>query len=176
MLAAWWSFGAQAQTNDKGAQFGFAYGLSVPDADNTSPFHLFGVKGSAFIVPSFSVGAYVLYSDKTGEQSSVDQFTYSLTGVEAAYHIPTASGDTFIAFRVGLTKLRTSPNDVPITFSPYHYGIAAGYDYYFTSWLALGFEGSYLHILPGRTFQNTVEYDQPSFSLINFLVTLQFRL
>lgn len=161
---------------DKGSQFGMLYGFSVPDADNTNPFHLFGMKGEAYINPLVSLGGYYLVSDKSGEKSSVDKFRYTLVGTEAAYHIPAANGDTFIAFRMGMTKLRMSPNQVDMTFSPYHYGLATGYDYYLTSVFSIGFEGSYLHVLPGRTVVNTVEHNQPSFNIINFLVSLSLRL
>ena len=40
---------------DKGSQFGLLWGLSVPDADNTNPFHLFGVKGETFMSPKMFV-------------------------------------------------------------------------------------------------------------------------
>src|SRR5207302_1467226 len=91
---------------DKGSQFGMMYGLSVPDADNTNAFRAFGIKGESFIVPQFSMGGYYLQSDHSGEVSSSQKFRYSLTGIEAAYHIAAAQGDTFIGFRMGMTKLQ----------------------------------------------------------------------
>lgn len=160
----------------KHAQFGILYGLSVPDQPNTSSFHLTGIHGEAIVTPAFSIGGYHLVSDRTGQTSQLFKFQYSLTGVEAAYHLPVTSGDTFMAFRMGMTKLQMNPSGSDVIYAPYHYGVTVGYDYYWTSWLSLGFEGSYLHVLPGRAFINSTQIDQPSFNLMNFLVALQFRL
>lgn len=172
LLLAW---GAPSHAA-RNSQFGIMYGFSVPDADNTNPFHLFGVKGEAFMTPIFSFGGYYLLSDRSGQKDSTEQFAYSLHGVEAAYHIAADSGDTFIAVRTGVTKVRQSPGGVDMTFSPYHYGIATGYDYYITEKVALGFEGSYLHVLPGRTTLGATDYLQKSFNIISFLVSIQVRL
>lgn len=161
---------------DKNSQFGVLWGLSVPDADNTNSFHIFGVKGSSFFSPVLSVGGYYLLSDHVGEVSSLNKFRYSLTGIEGAYHVPAATGDTFIAVRMGISKVQETPNGVDTTFSPYHYGIASGYDYYLTTVLTLGFEGSYLHCLPNRTTVNGVDINMNSFNIISFLVSVQLRL
>ena len=64
--------------------------------------------------------------------------------------MPSAQGDTFIALRVGMTKLVQTFNGADLTYSPYHYGVATGYDYYITGTLSIGFEGSYIHVQPGR--------------------------
>ena len=176
MVAALTMWAPALFADGAGSEFGVVYGLSVPDAENTGAFRLFGVKGEAFILPQFSIGGYYLESDNTGQISDAIKFNYNLTGVEAAYHLPASDGDTYIAFRMGLTKLRENPNLVDTTYSPYHYGFATGFDYYLTSMFSIGFEGSYLHVLPGRTQLNSVIYEQPSFNLINFLVSLQLRL
>ncbi|MGZ3723617.1 MAG: hypothetical protein ACXVA9_11830 [Bdellovibrionales bacterium] len=161
---------------DKGSQFGVMWGLSVPDAQNTNVFKVFAVKGESFIAPMFSLGGYIVQSDRSGQLSQSEKFCYSLTGIEAAYHIPNAQGDTFVGFRMGMTKLQQNPSAQDVTFSPYHYGIATGYDYYITSMFSIGFEGSYTHVLPGRTDLNGVTYEQPSFNLMNFLISVQLRL
>lgn len=170
------AFAPRAFAADKGSQFGVLYGFSIPDAQNTNMFHMFGVKGSAFFHPLFSAGGYILQSDKAGQKSNEDKFTYSLAGVEPAFHISTATGDTFIAVRIGVTKLQTTKETKDMTFSPYHYGVATGYDYYITNNISLGFEGSYLHVQPGRTEQDNVKYEEKSFNLLNFLVSVQVRL
>lgn len=173
LIGTWSSL---ASAGDKASQFGVLWGLSVPDADNTNTFHVFGVKGQAFLAPVFTAGGYYLTSDKAGETGSLGKFRYTLTGIEAAYHIPSAQGDTSLAFRVGMTKLQRLAAGSDITYSPYHYGIATGYDYFVTGFLSFGFEGSYLHMLPNRTNLNGVDYNQPAFNIINFLITLQMRL
>lgn len=165
-----------ASAADRGAQAGVMFGYSVPDAPNTAPYTLFGVKGSAFIVPMFSTGGYFLTSDKQGAPSETEKFRYSLHGVEATVHLPGGSGDTFIGLRVGITKVKTNPNGVDATFSPYHYGIATGYDFSLFSFFTLGFEGSYIHVQNGKTPQNGTSIHQDSFNIMSFLVTAQFSL
>jgi hypothetical protein len=163
-----------AQAADMGAQFGVLYGFSVPDLSDTNSYHLFGVKGEAFLNPAFSIGGYYLVSDKSGQMGS-NKFTYSLHGIETAYHFPGATGDTFIAFRVGLTKIHAAPSNTDVIYSPYHYGVACGYDYLVKSWLMMGFEGSYLHIENGKSTVSNQTFLEDSFNIINFMVSLQFR-
>ena len=157
---------------DKGSEFGFLWGLSVPDAQNTKSFKVWGIKGNSFVAPWLSLGGYYMQSDRSGQLSSNQKFAYELTGVEPAYHIPSQTGDTFIALRMGMTKLQTNPALTDAVFSPYHYGLATGYDYYITTYLSIGFEGSYLHVLPGRTQINGTDYLTDSFNIINFLIIL----
>lgn len=163
---------AQAQ---KGAKVGFAYGYSVPDAVNTKPYKLFGLTGETFLMPNWTIGGYFLFSDKSGEQSATDKFRYSLIGVQGAYQFPSDGGVTFIAGRVGITKLAVTNANEDMTMSPYHYGVALGYDYYPWSWASFGFEGSYLHVQRGKTEFAGVTYKEDSFNILSFLVTLHFR-
>lgn len=168
---------AHADGTKEGSQFGILYGLSVPDADNTKTFRMIGIEGKAFVSPMLSLGGYYAQSDKSGQRSSQEQFYYSLTGVEAAYHMPSATGDTFIATRIGITKLTETMNNTEFIFSPYHYGVVSGYDYYLGSYVSVGFEGSYLHVLPGRTTDSAgAFYNSNSFNIITFLVSLQLHL
>jgi hypothetical protein len=176
VLLASFAWGPALFAADKGSQFGLMYGLSVPDADNTNMYRMFGVKGEAYIIPQFSLGGYYLQSDHSGEVSASDKFRYNMAGIEAAYHINTTQGDTFIGFRMGMTKLQQNPGGVDVTFSPYHYGIATGYDYFITEQFSVGFEGSYLHVLPGRTTVNGSDYIQDSYNMINFMISVQLRL
>lgn len=160
----------------KGSQFGIVYGLSVPDAENTKHYFMFGIKGAAFVSPAVSLGGYYFQSDTKGELSVTQKFRYSVTGMETAYHMPAATGDTFVAVRIGVTKVENTQGGSDLVFSPYHYGVALGYDYFLGSYASLGFEGSYLHALPGRTISNDVIYETKSFNIISFLVSLQIRL
>lgn len=161
---------------DKGAQISLVGGLSVIDAENTGAFKLAGIKGSAFIANSVTIGGYYLGSDSSGERSSDDKFTYSMLGVETGYHMGASNGDAFVALRVGLSKVVNSPAGTPITFSPYHYGLVAGYDYGIAKNFAIGFEGSFLRVLNGRTSLTGVTYERDPFNVISFLLTLQFKM
>lgn len=161
---------------EPGAQFGLLYGLSVPDAQNTNHFMMFGVKGSGQLSPTYSAGGYFLASDKQGAPSAEEKFRYALVGIEGAYHVPGNTGDMYIGLRMGITKVSTNPNGRDATFSPYHYGVVTGYDYKLFYNVIVGFEGSYLHVQRGKSPQNGVSILIDSFSILNFLATVQFRL
>ncbi len=167
---------AWGQAAQRASQFGFVFGFSVPDANNTQPFSISGIKGEAFLTPMLSLGGYYLISDNQGAPSAEDKFRYSVHGVQTTLHVPSGKGDSFFGARIGITKVSTNPNQIDSVFSPYHYGIVAGYDYHLLSWCSLGFEGSYLHVLPGKTTQNGQSVQLDSFNIMNFLVTLQFML
>jgi hypothetical protein len=167
---------AHAEGGASGSQLGVLYGQSVPDADNANPRRFFGVKGSAFLGSNFSFGGYVLNSQQdigTGGTT----FTYMVNGIEATYHLGGGSGDTFVGARVGLTKVRTDVvSGIDAIYSPYHYGIVSGYDFPIMSWFSVGFEGSFLHVEKSSTTKSGTTYTLEGFSVINFLVSLQFRL
>jgi hypothetical protein len=176
ILAAILMTGAQASADGKGSQFGFMYGHSVPDAENTNPYILAGVKGEAFFLPTLSAGGYYLVSDGSGEPSVLDKFRYSIHGVQTAFHMAASGGDTWVALRVGLTKVKKTVNSEDVTFSPYHYGIATGYDYHLGQYFSLGFEGSYMHAQRGRTTQSGTSVNLDSFNFISFMISAQLRL
>lgn len=156
-----------------GAQFGILGGASVPDAANTGQYLLYGIKGSTFAMENITVGGYYLLSND-GTQVSDQELNYSLIGVQAMYQVPAGSGETYMGVRAGITKLHFTPSAgaTAIVMSPYHYGITVGHDYFIKDWVMFGFEGSYLHVETGKA--STTIYD--SFNLINFLVSIQFRL
>lgn len=158
------------------SQFGISYGYLVPDADNTLPHSVFGVKGSAFLGPSISLGGYYLLAGSP-ERSGGRSFDVSVHGIEAGYHIPSGGGDTTIAVRMGLTKVQTAADDdTKLIFSPYHWGITVGYDYLVFSHMSLGFEGAYLHAERSKTLLEGVQYREDSFSLVTFMAVILFRL
>lgn len=160
----------------QGSQAGVVYGLSVPDAKNTNPYMMIGFKGAARLAPWFSTGGYYYQSDKQGAPNEENKFRYSLAGVESIYHTAANSGDIWFGVRAGITKIKSNPNGEDVTFSPYHLGIVTGYDYPLWSWLAIGFEGSYLHVQRGKTLQNGTTVLQDSFNIMSFLASIQIRL
>ena len=66
----------------------------------------------------------------------------TLHGIQLAYHMTNQTGDTSLALRTGMTKIRTDMDSNQVIFSPYHTGLALGYDHYLWSWFTVGFEGS----------------------------------
>lgn len=159
-----------------GSQFGVLYGLSVPDADNVNPHKVFGVKGSAFLTPTFSLGGYFLAAQTNDIGSGGTQFHYNLPGIEAAFHLGGSGGDTFVGARLGISKIKTQQSGVDVLFSPYHYGAVCGYDYLIASWLVVGFEGSFVYVEGSKTNAGGTDYNQDSFSILSFLVSLQLKL
>lgn len=152
------------------ANAGVVYGLSVPDAPNTEHYMMIGVKGSAKVAPWFSTGGYFMLSDKQGQPSSTQKFTYTLAGVEAIYH---SEQGLWTGLRVGITKVNATANGEDATFSPYHYGIVTGYNFKFLSYFVVGFEGSYLHAQRGKTTSGGTTVLLDSFNIMNFLATAQ---
>lgn len=159
-----------------GSQMGVMWGYSVPDAANTQPYRLFGVKGSAFLTPQITLGGYYLMTDNSGQPPNGDKFRYSIHGIESSYHIPNSGGETVVGVRVGMTKVHGKEGTTDLVYSPYHYGLAVGYDWYLFTKLSFGFEGSYVHVLKGRTTYGTGTIESSPFDMLNFMLTLQFRL
>lgn len=158
-----------------GSQIGILYGLSVPDSDNTTPRTLYGIKGSALVSPFVTVGGYSLMSgDMQG--SGGRTFDYSFNGLELGYRAESSGGESFYAARFGISKILTKPAATKIIFSPYHYGFAAGYDYFVLPWASLGFEGSFYYVEKSETVLSGTQYVEDSFSAIQFLVTVLFKL
>lgn len=117
-----------------------------------------------------------MISDSKGQPSSSDKFSYSLHGVEATYHFGGAKGDTFTGLRAGLSKVNQNPGGVDVTFSPYHYGLVSGHDFYFGSMFSLGVEGSYIYVEKGRTTKGGIIYERDSFNTLSFMISIQLRL
>ena len=165
------SFG---QANVGGAKVGVIMGYSVPDADNTKPRRNWGGVGSAMLNPKFSIDGYYLVADKqTG--TSAREFKYSTHGLGVTYHTEAGKGDTFFGLRAGLSKVETNDGaGTSLVFSPYHWGIASGYDYKLWSTFSVGFEGSFLLFDNSETTAGGTSYTEDQFRTINFSVTAKF--
>ncbi len=168
--------GLDSYAQDKSAQFGLLYGLSVPDAPNTVPHHLFGVKGVAQITSMFTLGGYYLVSGAS-EGSGGNKFDYSIHGVEAAYAMPSGQGATTVGLRMGISKVHQldTATSTKYILSPYHYGLVIAHDFNVLTWLSLGFEGSYIHLEDSKTVKSGTRFSLDSFNMINFMVSAQFR-
>ena len=158
-----------------GSQAGILFGYSVPDAQNSNPHRLYGVKGSAAFSPFFSLGGYYYVSGTEVGTASV-KFDYSLHGVEGIFHMGGGSGSSFIGLRTGITKIHTAPSGTNVIFSPYHYGAAVGYDFSLMPWISIGFEGSFVYVERSSTTAGGTPYQEDSFSVLSFLASLQFRM
>jgi hypothetical protein len=175
-VAVFFTAMSSARAAESGSQFGLLYGLSIPDAYNSNPRKMFGVKGEALLMPSFSLGGYYVNSSSKDLGTGGVPFRYSIGGIEASYHLLGGSGDTYFGARFGISKVRTLVTGTDIIFSPYHYGLVCGYDYLLTGWLAAGFEGSFMYVEKGHTILNSTSYNLDAFSILQFLVSIQIHL
>ncbi len=159
-------------------EFGIIGGLAVPDLTKANPHRVFGIRGHAVLGASLGVGGYYLVSGKE-EGSNGTKFEFSMHGFELAYHMPNNTGDIYFGLRVGVTKIRTKDvgNTIDLMFSPYHYGVAVGQQYFFwTNMIGIGYEGSILHAQPARTSDTTgAPFYQDAFNMLSFMGTLQLR-
>jgi len=166
---------AHAQNDGGSGLLGFMGGFSVPDLTKAGPHTLFGLRGHAQISGPIGLGGYYLVASKE-QGTTVTKFDYSLHGFEVAYHLPSASGEFYFAFRAGVSKIKTkdTTNVLDLMYSPYHYGIAVGQQYYF--WgnsIALGYEGCILHFQPARTTDTSSNiYYQEAFNMLNFMASI----
>lgn len=159
------------------AQFGFIAGYSVPDAENTNPHQLYGVKGSANINGGLGLGGYYLLTGSAeGASGGSTRWDYSLHGVELNYTLNSGTGMTWLGFRVGLSKVNTTQSSVDLLFSPYHYGFVIGHDYSIWGPLCVGFEGSYIRIENSSTTSGSTTYLIDKSNVMNFLISFSFRL
>lgn len=159
-----------------GAKVGLLYGYTVPDAANTQPRQLIGFTGAAKVTPTISLGGYYLISDVQANPGG-RLFDYSVHGLMATYHTASGSGDTFYGVKAGLTKISTvdsSGDDVLL--SPYHYGVAVGYDHLVFSRFTVGFEGSFMRYEKSEATNSNGTYQEDTFNTISFTVSFKFLL
>ncbi len=167
----------QVQAEGSSAQFGIIGGYSVPDAENTNPHQLYGVKGSANVNGGLGLGGYYLLTGSAeGASGGNTRWDYSLHGVELNYALAGGSGMTYIALRVGLSKVNTTQSSVDLLFSPYHYGFVVGHDYPIWRAMCIGFEGSYLRIENSSTTSGGTSYLIDKSNVMNFMLSISFRL
>lgn len=165
----------KANAEGSAANIGIAYGLSVPDSENTNPRHMFGITGSAYLGSSFSFGGYY-YVTGTEEGANGRKFNYSIHGLKALFHLGSGgSGETYFGVMTGITKLRTSSSNTEFILSPYHYGFISGHDIQIWSWLSVGFEGFFVRVQDYKSTNSGVTYREDPFDIIAFLGTLKLH-
>ena len=169
------SISSLANAEGSGANLGVAYGLSVPDSENTNPRHMFGITGSAYLGSSFSFGGYY-YVTGTEEGSVGRKFNYSIHGLKALFHLGSGgSGETYFGVMAGITKLRTTSSNVEFILTPYHYGIISGHDVLLTGWLSVGFEGFFIRVQDYTATNSGVTYREDPFDIIAFMATMKLH-
>jgi opacity protein-like surface antigen len=165
---------AQA-AEDKAGFVGAVAGLSVPDADNSSARAMYGFTGGAKLGSEFGVAGYFLTSTKEESANGINyDFKYNLYGVQASYHFEGEAIGAWFGARLGLSKVTTKAGTVEIDGSPFHFGVAGGYDHFLTDNLSLGAEISYLNVAKFNSTVAGVTYESKAFNMINFLGAAKF--
>jgi hypothetical protein len=141
------------------AWVGGLFGLSVPNADNSSSRGMFGITGGAKIGDNLGVGGYSLSSQK---DETFGKFNYDLFGVQVSYHFDGDATGAWFGGRIGTTKVDSGA----LNFSPMNIGAVAGYDYLLAQHISLGGEVSWMSISESSPLK--------SFSTLNFLAALKF--
>ncbi len=170
-MALGFSQNVLAQSAGGAGYFGFAYGLSVPDAANTIDHKLSGVVGGGKISDQASFGGYHMESTTEDGPNSAE-FSYGITGLEARMNLTTGEKQVYIGLRTGVAKVSTTINSNAIVFSPYHWGLIGGYSYNIYWRLNVGIEGSYIAFERSQTTSAGASVELQPFHIINFLAML----
>jgi len=155
--------------------FGISYGLSVPDSENTNPHNIAGVNGGATIFGSVGIGGY--YFETAGERGSGGiKFDYNVMGLEVIYNLGGDSKNVFVGARAGVTKVKTKASGSDVIFSPYHYGVVSGFNYFVFSKFSVGVDGSYLGMQSSKSNNSGTEVFIDSFHIMSILATFKLWL
>ncbi|MDZ4663029.1 MAG: hypothetical protein SGJ18_15565 [Pseudomonadota bacterium] len=171
ILALGFSQNTSAQSASGAGYFGFAYGLSVPDAQNTVDHRLSGVIGGGKVSETTSFGGYHLESTSEDGPNST-KFNYGITGLEGRLNLTTGEKQVYIGIRTGVAKINTAISGNTVVFSPYHWGIMGGYSYNIYWRLNFGIEGSYIAFERSQTSSAGTEVELQPFHIINFLAMM----
>ena len=152
---------------------GGMFGLSVPNADNTTSRTMYGLTAGAKVGTEFGIGLYYLTSRQNETMNSVSTpFNYDLYGVDFGYYFEGEAKGVYFGGKLGTSKLSTNNAAVPaqgVTTSPMHYGVFAGYNYMIGSNFSVGGEASYISISSSNG--NNLQIN--SFSMLDFLLSVK---
>ncbi|MEK7357440.1 MAG: outer membrane beta-barrel protein [Bdellovibrionota bacterium] len=142
---------------------GGLFGLSIPNADQTTSRGAFGITGGAKLGSEWGIGGYYLTShkDETG-----GKFGYDLYGIEFAYHFEGEAAGVYLGGRVGTSKITSGA----ITTSPTNYGAVAGFNHFLSDHVSLGGELNFFSVPESTSTATTVK----GFTMLNFLAAAKF--
>jgi hypothetical protein len=165
------SAGAIDWNQQTGGYIGGQFGLTVPSESNTSSRTGYGAVAGGKLGDNFGLGAYFLGSSKTENAQNIGSFKYNFFGLEANYFFDGSGRGGYVGANVGLSKItETDRSGNSYNFSPFVWGIQAGYDYMLTEFLSLGGEANVMFVSSQNATTNGVTVNLSSFTSINFLV------
>lgn len=156
---------------DPAGWVGGLFGLSIPNANNTTSRGAFGITGGAKLGSEWGIGGYYLTSskDETG-----GKFGYDLYGVEFAYHFEGEAAGVYLGGRVGTSKLTSSAAGTDFTTSPLNYGAVAGFNHFLGERVSLGGELNFFSIPESSTTVGATTSTIAGFTMLNFLASAKF--
>ncbi len=161
-------FSAQMANAQAKGYAGVLAGFSVPDAENTGGRLAYGLLGGARLDGEWGFGAYFLTSSQKESVAGVKfDFDYSLYGLEGSFHMEGVADGAFVAARVGMAKVDQGTEN----YSPLAWGLAAGYDYFFSENMSGGLEAGFMNV-QGKN--KTALLELKSFTMLNFLASFKF--
>jgi hypothetical protein len=137
---------------------GGLFGLSVPNADDTTSRGMYGITAGAKLGDNLGLGAYYLTSHK--DESST-QFNYDLYGVQLSYHFDGEASGAWFGGRIGTSKVTVGADSK----SPLNIGVVGGYDYMLVDHLSIGGEVNWMSISEASPISG--------FSSLDFLAALK---
>lgn len=155
---------------DKMGWAGGLFGLSVPNADNSSARSIYGVTVGGKLGDEYGIGGYYLTSKKDEDvNSQKSAFDYDLFGIEATYHFEGEAAGAFFGARLGTSKVKGGA----LSTSPLNYGAVVGVDKLLGELLSIGAELSWMGVQSSSGTVNGQSATIPAFSMLNFLVSLK---
>lgn len=165
------SLSAQAQNTDANGWVGGAFGLHIPDYEDTSARPAFGISGGAKLGSEWGIGGYYLNSSKEETiNGATADFNYTMYGVEGAYHFEGEAAGVYLGGRLGMTTLEVGAADV----KPVHWGLLAGYNHWLMDNFSLGGEASFINVAAGDDTIGGVSVPIEGFNIIAFHATAKF--
>ena len=174
-IAALLVFLFQVPAHADGGETGWVgglFGLSVPNADNTTSRTMYGLTAGAKVGSEFGIGLYYLTSRQNETINAVSTpFNYDLYGVDFGYYFEGDAKGVYFGGKLGTSKLSTNNTAAQgVTTSPMHYGVFAGYNYMIGSNFSIGGEASYISVSSSNG--NGLQINQ--FSMLDFLASVKF--
>ena len=155
---------ASAAMTEPSVWIGGAFGLTVPNADNSTARPIYGLTAGAKLGTEYGLGVYYFSSQK---KETPGNFNYDLYGIEFGYHFEGDARGVYFGGRVGTSKLRRDTATTTASPSPFHFGVMAGYNYFLGDHFSIGADASFMSVASASDSGNPVS----SFTMLNFMGT-----
>lgn len=176
VLLGFSSLSLAAGSGDSAGWVGGQFGLSVPNAQNTTSRSNMAITGGAKVGSEFGVGAYYQTSRKDESVNGVSTpWNYDLYGVMAGYFFEGEAKGVYLGGLLGMSKVGTkTAGGLDVSTSPMHWGLVAGYDHMLAQHFSLGGEVTYISVASSSTTVAATTVTTDAFSTLNFMVSGKF--